>query len=417
MRNDDTGEWFYQSYADDPTADSQDPNTFGLPPGTQAFGNNQNQYITPGGSVVTTNNDGQVLSYVAPAPTSTAGYEIKTGDYGDKYIEVPAYSGEESAYAQWAAPSLTNAYLVNADGSVGPRWDGSFSGGSRQGVQLNAPKAADSGGLSGFLRENGWMVPLALITAGAATGLAGGAVAAEGVGGAAGGTGLTAGAGGSTGLLAGGTTAGLTVPTGAGIAVDSAIASGAGAGIGGTGAAAGGLGAVGGLNAALPAAGSVGGAGAGLSAELAPGAMLGTGLNGGAVGGSYLAGANGMVATDMFGNAIPASSVGLNGSASTGTSLTDALKTANQVRQGVGTANSISKLLSGGTTGTAATTGTSAQQLAQYLKGMSSPVQTNDFLGQYKMNQNPFLFNTPGQTTTSEGMYDVSGMANALRKA
>lgn len=68
------------------------------------------------------------------------------------------------------------------------------------------------------------------------------------------------------------------------------------------------------LSPALPSAGSVGGAGMGLSAELAPGTVLGTGLpGGGAIGASYAAGANGLPATDFFGNYIPASSVNFGG--------------------------------------------------------------------------------------------------------
>jgi hypothetical protein len=50
---------------------------------------------------------------------------------------------------------------------------------------------------------------------------------------------------------------------------------------------------------------------------------------------------------------------------------------------------------------------------------LNAPQQANSFIGQIKGNQNPFLFNVPGQTVASEGMYDVSGSnfakANALR--
>lgn len=138
------------------------------------------------------------------------------------------------------------------------------------------------------------------------------------------GTGLTGGAGGSTGILSGGTTSGLTIPTGSAIAVDPAIAAGSGAdlaaaGTSATGAATGaGLSGVGGLNPALPAAGANAGAGTGLSAALAPNTVLGTGLAGGGdIGVAYQLGANGLPATDWLGNPIEASSVGLNGSTAT----------------------------------------------------------------------------------------------------
>ena len=168
------------------------------------------------------------------------------------------------------------------------------------------------------------------------------------------------------------------------------------------------------LNAALPAAGSVGGAGA-MSAELASGATLGTGLNGGAIGGSYLAGANGMVATDALGNAIPASSVGMGGvnSTASGLSASDILNNANRIKN-------IGQLLSAGSSATKPTATTSNLDLSKLASLLNPKAQTNDFLGQYKMNQNPFTFTSPGQTVASEGMYDVSGynpMANALRKA
>lgn len=135
------------------------------------------------------------------------------------------------------------------------------------------------------------------------------------------GTDLTGGTGGSTGILTGGSTSGLTVPTGSAIAVDPSIAAGTGAdlsaaGTTSTGAATGaGLSGVSGLNPALPAAGANAGAGTGLSAALAPNTVLGTGLAGGGdIGVAYQLGANGLPATDWLGNPIQASSIGLNGS-------------------------------------------------------------------------------------------------------
>jgi hypothetical protein len=70
---------------------------------------------------------------------------------------------------------------------------------------------------------------------------------------------------------------------------------------------------VGQLSPALPAPGSVGGAGMGLSAELAPGTILGSGLpGGGSIGASYALGANGLPATGLLGQPIPASSIGIS---------------------------------------------------------------------------------------------------------
>jgi hypothetical protein len=221
------------------------------------------------------------------------------------------------------------------------------------------------------------------------------------------GTGLTGGAGGSTGLLTGGTTGGLTIPGGAAIAVDPAIAAGTGAGIGGTGAAVGGgVGTIGGLSSALPSVGSVGGAGAGLSAELAPGTIIGTGANGGAIGGTYLAGANGMVATDLLGNAIPASSVGMGGIESTaGLSAVDIATNAKRLQ-------TIAKLLGTGGSTVSGRAAPTAQQWTTQAGQNLAQATPQQFGGLYEMNKNPFTFSNPlaaalkGKDTTG---YDVSG--------
>lgn len=103
------------------------------------------------------------------------------------------------------------------------------------------------------------------------------------------------------------------------------------------------------------------------------------------------------------------------------TSLQDVGKTLNQARQVNSAANNLAKLLSGGSTGstTASNTAASGSNLGALLSALRPQTQTNSYLGQYKMNQNPFTFTPQGQTVASEGMYDVSGsnMANALRKA
>jgi len=169
------------------------------------------------------------------------------------------------------------------------------------------------------------------------------------------------------------------------------------------------------LNAALPAAGSVGGAGAGMSAALPSGVMIGDGTLGTVMGATYMEAAPGQLALDAFGNAIPASSVGFGGYAPTGTSLSDILNAADKVRKGVGAANSIVKMVGGGNTKTGGTSGgIDLSKLANAVRGPSfEPMQVASI-----QSKNPFLFNTPGQTQASEGMYDVSGsnLANALRK-
>jgi len=162
----------------------------------------------------------------------------------------------------------------------------------------------------------------ALAAAGAGAGAAAGSTAGAAAGGTAAGTGLTAGAGASGGLLASGGTVGALGGAGsaAGIAGTQAAAGlgiAGGSALAGTGAAIGaGLSGVGGLSPALPAAGGVGGAGMGLSAQLAPGTILGTGLpGGGAIGASYMLGANGLPALNAAGQLIPASSISFGGQA------------------------------------------------------------------------------------------------------
>jgi hypothetical protein len=170
--------------------------------------------------------------------------------------------------------------------------------------------------------------------------------------------------------------------------------------------------------------------GIGLTGAIPEGVMVGNGTLGTTIGATYAAAAPGQFALDALGNAIPASSIGIGGFAPSGTSFADILKTANQVRQGIGTVNTLSKLLGGGAAGgatggaktggtaTGTTGGLSPQDLAKYL-GSPTPVQAGAVPYQIKMNQNPFTFNTPGQTQATKGMYDVSGinpMANALRK-
>jgi hypothetical protein len=168
-------------------------------------------------------------------------------------------------------------------------------------------------GAAAVAAATGYVDP-SLLAAEAGAGTAGAA------GGTAAGTGITGGVGGATGILGGGSVGtGLSAGSAAGIAGTQAAA---GLGIAGGSALAGGLGAtgaglsgVGGLSPALPAAGGVGGAGA-MSAQLAPGTILGTGLpGGGAIGTSYMLGANGLPALNAAGQLIPASSISFGGQA------------------------------------------------------------------------------------------------------
>lgn len=182
-----------------------------------------------------------------------------------------------------------------------------------------------------------------------------------------------------------------------------------------------------GLNAGSPSgimatesAAGLGGSGTGIIEGLAPTSV---GMQGTAGAGS-LAGIAGSEAAAGLGGAalgtgLTADQLALYESQNP-TSLQDVGKTLNQARQVNSAANSIAKLLSGGSTGTTGATSSAGGITASQLASLLSPkAQTNDFLGQYKMNQNPFTFTTQGQTTASPGMYDVSGsnMANALRKA
>jgi hypothetical protein len=208
---------------------------------------------------------------------------------------------------------------------------GGFSAASTQNQQriINEQQSGGGGFNLGELIRG--VAPIAAFAIGAPfldAALAGGAAAAAGggaAGGTATGTGLTGGFGGSTGLLGGTGAAGFGgAGSAAGIAGTQAAAGlgvAAGSALPAAGMAVGGLpSTVGQFSAALPAQGSVGGAGL-LSAELAPGTILGSGLpGGGAIGASYALGANGLPATGLLGQPIPASSIGFGGIPETVTS-------------------------------------------------------------------------------------------------
>jgi hypothetical protein len=165
-------------------------------------------------------------------------------------------------------------------------------------------------------------------------------------------------------------------------------------------------GTVGSLNAALPAAGATG---SGMSSALAPGTILGTGLEGGgAIGSSYAAGANGLPATDFFGNYIPASSINTGGvpNTVTGTGITsDTLNTLNNVKKGTDAANKLSQLLSQG-----AASGLS-NSLGKLAAGASPETLPNLVRG----NQNPFAYTAQQPIQNAQPM-DLSSLSKLLKQ-
>jgi len=135
------------------------------------------------------------------------------------------------------------------------------------------------------------------------------------------------------------------------------------------------------LSPALPSAGSVGGAGAGMSAELAPGTVMGTGAaGGGAIGSTYAAGANGLPATDFFGNYIPASSINFGGVPDTiagTTATTTNSNLAKLLKQGAasGLSNSLGKLAAGANPQSTAITGWIHGNQHPFIQTQDLPIQ------------------------------------------
>ena len=169
-----------------------------------------------------------------------------------------------------------------------------------------------------------------------------------------------------------------------------------------------GSGTVGSLNAALPAAGATG---SGMSAALAPGTVLGTGLEGGgAIGSSYAAGANGLPATDFFGNYVPASSINTGGvpNTVTGTSITsDTLNTLNNVKKGTDAANKLSQLLNQG-----AASGLSSS-LGKLAAGQNASPEVLPNL--VRGNQNPFTYTAQQPIQNAQPM-DLSALSKLLKQ-
>ena len=150
------------------------------------------------------------------------------------------------------------------------------------------------------------------------------------------------------------------------------------------------------LNPALPAAGAPSGTSVGMSGQLAPGTVLGNGLQGGgAIGSSYAAGANGMPATDFFGNYVPASSINTGGvpntiAGTTGTTTnTDLLKLLKQ-GAGSGLSSSLGKLAAG--------QNASASALPSLVRG----------------NQNPFTYTAQQPIQNAQPM-DLSALSKVLK--
>ena len=280
--------------------------------------------------------------------------------------------------------------------------------------QINQGGGGFWGGLDDWATQNGWMIPLAMATAGAGAALGGAGVAAEGgletagAGGLSGGGGFVpaAGSGANFGIDAGATYGVAGGAGGGSMALPSTSWVSPQIGGGATGSS------YGSLTAPLSGSGAVPGAGAttlgsgGLTGALPSGVMVGDGTLGTTMGATYMAAAPGQFAVDAFGSAIPASSIGAGGYAPS-TSLSDALKTANQVKKGVSTANDLAKMLSQG-----ASSGL-ASSLGKFAQGANSQGQAlTPFV---HGNTNPFTY-TAQQPIQNAKPLDLASLANLLKQ-
>ena len=254
---------------------------------------------------------------------------------------------------------------------------------------ISKQNLSSMGGFGDWMIENGWMLPIAMVTAGAGAyalageAAAGGLAAGEVAGEAGAGGGLTAGTAGEVG--AGDVFAGLS----ANAPVDTAASQAAAASLAGSGAGATDIGL--GTNAALqgPTYGELGV----------------TGVPEGGAGPTYAEMGNTGLNTQE--------AVAAADAASQKAALVDALKTANQVRQVASTANTLSKLLTqGGSTGAGAA-GTALAGAAQNLAtgqtgvGMAIPALLRG-------NQNPFL--QSAQQPIRSSSPDLAALANLLKQ-
>lgn len=242
----------------------------------------------------------------------------------------------------------------------------------------------ERGGIMGFIDNNGWVVPLALITAGAASGLAGGAAAAEGVG-----------------------------------AAGAAEGVGAGAGAAGFDSTAAALGGSGGGGAFVPAAGS------GASFTLTPGAVYTAGVSGGA-GGSGLAGPTyqelgytGLEAGQAGPTYGELGYTGLNNqeaiaaadAASKGMSASDILSNANRVRN---LANALKGTLSpASSTGKSLSIPSSLSSSLSSLAQGSNP-QAQNLVNLVRGNVNPFM--QAPQQPIQNTKPDLTSLAQLLKQ-
>ena len=314
---------------------------------------------------------------VTNAPTSTEpAKDYWVDDYGNKIPNMFNWVGPETPEGQTFTQFADYLY---ANGLAGQDYN-------------------DQGTFINTIQKNGWLVPLALATAGAATGAMGGAAAAEGFG-----------------------------ATSAGIGAGTEGAAGLG-GVAGAGGAAGGAGA--GTLAPLEttgAGGLTGGGGftpavdSGANFAIDPTATYTTAgapaVNApiGDQPGDYpMPGENGTASQWTPSNINPQDVTNLldyNASLNPSTSLADALKTANQIKQGVSTASSLAKLLSptsalSGAAGSALTG--AAKNLATGQTGVGSAIPAL-----IRGNQNPFL-QTAQQPIRSQA--DLTSLANLLKQ-
>jgi hypothetical protein len=237
--------------------------------------------------------------------------------------------------------------------------------------------------VGGITNKYGYLAPALLAGAGlaAGAGAAAGAGVAAGEGAAAGGGALTTGE-----ILA---SSGFTPIGGASFAIEPGVAYTAGAG------------AVG---------GNVGGLGTNAALQGPTYGELGyTGVPEGGMGPTYAEMGNTGLNTEQAINAADA--------ASRNSQIAEALKTANQVRQGYGVANNLAKLLSSGSQAgsrigsqAGSQLANAAQNLAQGQTGVGMAIPAL-----IRGNQNPFL-QTAQQPIRNAQPMDLSSLANALRQ-
>jgi len=276
-------------------------------------------------------------------------------------------------------------------------------------------------GVGDYLSENGWMIPLAMITAGAGAALGGAVTAGEVVG-----EGAVAGAGGAT--AADGTVfaAGSTIPAGTTMAEGSVIVAGETGAAGGASAVTAtpgadavlgsstnianltpsGAGNFGSIVAPLEGSGAIPGAGAitnagGLTGAMGAGTMVGDGTLGTTIGQTYMAAAPGQFALDASGAAIPAGASGIAGTVpSSRLSASDILNNAKRAK------NLSDALKQGASSGLSNSLGQLAQGANPQGQALGAAVRGNP---------NPFTF-SPQQPIQDTKPLDLASLANLLKQ-